>query len=318
MTILRSRVLAVKSEHLHALKDTLSVILEDAKPTHRLEILARMCGYRTWASMKPKLDDAIDRPLVLEMGLLQPDAFMLEQPVAVRRRIARIGFYQITALIEAGLNLCYDRFFGHIGLGDDIDIEDIVQHRKALDDEGRGTPFSVCQSLYRSVVVSPQNQLEIINAARYIKGLDKVNGDNLRWVGATVEPHPIDPMYHPIQDKDIVWGRRSSTDELSDLLRKRSMFLTQDDIDDFRSVMTCDFSRENIHDPIVVEDIYELSTQKSALKDIVASMISKGDIKIPDDAEAIDEQYAMKCISVIATTCLGYNAEYERIMFQSS
>ena len=62
----RNRALAVKDSHLPALKDVLAVLLEDAKSTHRLEIFSRICGYRTWASLKVKLDQAIERPLLLE------------------------------------------------------------------------------------------------------------------------------------------------------------------------------------------------------------------------------------------------------------
>ena len=310
----RSRTLAVKSTHLSALKDVLAVLLEDAKSTHRLEIFSRICGYRTWASLKAKLDQATEHSLLLETGIFQPDAFILEQPRSVRRRMAEIGLFNFLHLVEAGLDLAWDDDFGDVGLEEGAGIDAIVRNGERLAQENLPTSFSIDKGLRRALILSPQNHLDIINGARRLRGMEPIADPGLSWVGAIVTPNTSGSFYEPIREEDILKIDPNDVDQIDVLLDYTTRVYSLGDLEALARSLNGNRSRIGLCQSDILEDhaesvgfLDEIAEDAPTHRGIFElGYFGYTRMAIPDDPIAIDATFALEWlheISIVIQAC---------------
>jgi len=321
MPFRRNRTLAVKNIHLPAIKDVLAVLLEDAKSTHRLEIFSRICGYRTWASLKVKLDQAIDRPLLLECGIYQPDAFMLEQPQPVRRRMAEIGLFKFLDLVEAGLDLTWDDDFGDVGLEAGVGIDAIVRRHDKIVEEDRPTSFSIDKSLCRALILSPQNHLDIINGARRLRGMEPISDPGLNWVGATIMPNSAGSFYEEILPEDVLEVTPANADHIDVLLNHPTRVYSLGDLENLSHLLTgninwiglcqSDILKEHIENMGLDEEVEQCATTPPGIFELGYRGCARMDI--PDDIGNIDAKFALEWLNEISMVVQGCHYEFAKL-----
>lgn len=322
----RNRALAVKDSHLPALKDVLAVLLEDAKSTHRLEIFSRICGYRTWASLKVKLDQATERPLLLETGIYQPDAFMLEQPRSVRRRMAEIGLFNFLNLVEAGLDLTWDDDFGDVGLETGVGIDAIARHRDKLVEENRPTSFSIDKDLRRALILSPQNHLDIINGTRRLRGLEPIADPGLSWVGAVITPNSTGSFYETILEQDILEVAPSNADHIDVLLHHPTRVYSLKDLEALTRSLTgnrnwiglcqSDILKDHMDDMGLTDEIDRSIPTPHGLFELGYHGCTR--LEIPEDLADIDARFALEWLHEISTVVQGCHYEFAKITEQEA
>lgn len=169
---------AITFADLPAMKVALEVILgEDFKPTHRLEIFARLAGYRTWASLKsdlePRLDFAGDTvPLYLTSQPPLGDPFFEALPVAQRRKLRELEQIGILRMVDAAIMISYDPVFGEVGVTQDdmIKIEIMARAPRQRD------PFwpSTFPAGPAFLLVSPANIAALRHGASEVQGSTSV------------------------------------------------------------------------------------------------------------------------------------------------
>ena len=105
---------------LDMLKAALEFVLgADLKPTHRLEIFARLSGYKSYAALKTELGylDLSGRPVAVPIKAepVKGDSFMSSLPLEVRRRLARQDRIGLIKMIAVALELGRSEIFGETG-----------------------------------------------------------------------------------------------------------------------------------------------------------------------------------------------------------
>lgn len=105
---------------LDPLKAALEFVLgADLKPTHRLEIFARLSGYKSYAALKTELGylDLSGRPVAVPIKAepVKGDSFMASLPLEVRRRLARQDRIGLLKMIAVALELGRSEIFGETG-----------------------------------------------------------------------------------------------------------------------------------------------------------------------------------------------------------
>ncbi len=314
----KNRTLAVTAAHLPVLKDALSVILEDAKSTHRLEIFSRICGYRTWAALKASLDQAVDRPLLLPLGMFQPDSFILEQPQSVRRRMAALGLFGFLPAVEAGMDLAWDADFGYLGLADDVAIDTILRRREEISDHHLTTPFSIDASAQRALLLSPANRLAIVNGARGIRGLDPIADPGFGWAGAVITPDTQSRFYLDIQDQDIIEASAYEPHELTGSLCHPSRVFSRPDLEALKAAGISHHGRM----AFVFSDILKSHTLALEGPDTDRNSSATGNIfdlgyygcaslDVPEDPDDIDAAFCLRWLYEISNMVQGYLFELD-------
>jgi len=125
---------SLKASDLDALKEALEVIIgSGVKPTHRLEIFARLAGYRSFAALKSALEalDVFGRPaqIPLEDNPRQNDPFLTSLPVETRRHLAHLHHTGVVRMVGVALAMGQHPVFGRIGVSTE-NLEAIVAMAK--------------------------------------------------------------------------------------------------------------------------------------------------------------------------------------------
>lgn len=158
--------LAITPSDLPIVKDLLEIIMgDDTRPTHRLEVFSRLCGYGSWAALKAEIDgNAANKrsaPTLLCNRPKLDDSFLASLPREQKRRLAELDSPGIPALVGAGMSMAWHPLYGDIGLPDGLT-------RALLVKAAMEAPFAprAQHGLFDHavIVVSPQNCAEIIEA----------------------------------------------------------------------------------------------------------------------------------------------------------
>lgn len=117
-----AHICALTSADIDTVKSALEIILgDDIKPTHRLEIFARLAGYRTYAALQAEMTKSIDihgdpLPALLYNSPRKNDPFIASLPLEIRRRLVKRDEIGILRMVAAALRLSRDAVFGDIGV----------------------------------------------------------------------------------------------------------------------------------------------------------------------------------------------------------
>lgn len=170
MTHITPSAWSVTKDDLPDIKKLLSIILgEHLGASLRLEVFARLAGFRTYASLKSRLENFADIngdpfPARLVDDPVLDKEFFAQLPVEARRHLADIEETGLVRMVIAGLHKSRHPVLGNLGIDAALTIDDLrtscerLFHPASVSRE-KGTPKEMTNSA--ALVVTPENVANI-------------------------------------------------------------------------------------------------------------------------------------------------------------
>lgn len=316
---------AITKADLPHVKSALEVILgEEFKPTHRLEILARIAGYRTFASMKADFEPKLDLsgnpvPLYLSTAPQPGDPFIAGLPVEQRRKLHQLERVGILRMVSAALEISQDPIFGNIGVfPEDMTRIEIMAREARISRDNHSAYFADrIPAGTAFLVISPDNVADLRKDVREFRELpgQPEEGAGTSWYLAPIVIDETRPYFETPDLSDIIELKPSDFPKMCVLARDASLvFWADEDARTFEAELACRSDR-------AVDPKRVITCRDTALEiddEEEGSLFSVGyfgaaRMDMPDTVEQFDGAFAVKWLSEIACMVHAFADEVRRL-----
>lgn len=322
----QTHICAITPADLETVKALLEIVLgETLGASHRLEVFARLAGYRTYAALKADLQTGIDifgdpLPTPLYANPRKNDPFIAELPVEVRRKLAILEQVGLLRMLAVALRISNDPVFGNIGL-DPKDLDSIF--KTAMEDKAQeGVEKDRLFELPAGrliLVTSPVNLADL--RARVSGGIDNGSGTpkpDDPWHLSPAHLAPNAQFFENPRPEDLVVMGVGNIDRLAALVADGTLvFFSDEDLEAFSAFVTKHTGR-------IVNPRNMISVKTAALE-IESEMdggffevgyygTARNDIPHGEGAmTAINGDFAVQWLSEIANVVHACSYEYNRM-----
>lgn len=322
----QTHICAITPADLDAVKALLEIIIGNTvSASHRIEVFARLAGYRTYAALKADLQDRLDifgnpLPTPIYASPRKNDPFLTQLPIEVRRKLAKLEHVGLLKVVAVALKISNDPVFGNIGI-EPHTLDSIFQiamkekkHQVSHDD------FTLELPAGRLILVaSPSNLTDLkTKGSGSVDDTPETSDLNNRWHLSPTYLPPNTRFFDSPRPEDLVSMEPGSIEGLASLVQDGTLvFFSQEDIDDFSTFVTSQTGR-------FVNPQTMVSVKAAALEieyeddggffGVGYYGTARNDVPPGEDAlAALSGDFAVQWLSEIANVVHGCNFEYKRL-----
>ena len=336
----QTHICAITSTDLSTVKALLEITLGDTlSASHRLEVFARLAGYRTYAALKADIQNRIDifgnqLPTPLYNNPNINDPFILCLPVEVRRKLAILEQVGLLRMLGVALEISNDPVFGNIGL-EQKDLAHIFQmatQRKNAEAEvltdGENRYFEELPAGRLIMIASPDNLADLrsfIQNNNEIVSTSSCRSQNtdLQWFLSPTYLEANKPFVENPRPEDLVVMADPNIDRLAALIADGTLvFFSKEDLEAFSAFVVQHTGRRiNPRQMISVKTaVLDINCENDA-SFFETGYYGTAACDVPDGEDlhqTISGNFAVQWLSEIANIMHGCAYEWRRMMLSGA